>query len=309
MTENWAAQVNAKKQEQAARDASEAARNHATRAKTHRVTLILFDTTGKKRRYFPLQDISTWPMLQISTVSGLLDRLNFSTASELEIYAGCHGGHPVWFDLDYIMEVKTDQIVYLRPVGVDIDLSLLRDKAMQLTAHSATSTPSSSSLIDLSDYPALAPKPSTKRAVIVLEDDTDTSPSPSKRYRLADPGATDDVEVVNISALENVDDIWATGAVFCPLTPKPWPHAMYVRDTAKGFELLSGTSGERLSERFPQVFPGHKFSSTTYHRNRKFWDELPLATRLAAKALPRTDDATWNVWRAKQPSWTTASKK
>ncbi|RXW23665.1 hypothetical protein EST38_g2182 [Candolleomyces aberdarensis] len=273
MSAAWATQLNAKKQEQAAHNANKAARNRANRAKSHQVTLVLFDVTGTKWQYSPLQDIFTWPVLQLSAISGLVGCLGVSMASELEVYAGCHSGHPLWSDLNYIMDVKTNQFVYLHPVGVDIDLSLLCNKAMQPTACPTVLTPALFSFINLSNYPAATPELSTKCSVIDLDNDSDTDMSPSKRCCPAD-----NIKIVNVSVLGNADDIWTTGAVFCPLMSKPWPHAMYVWDTAKGFELLSGTSGEWLSQQFPQVFPGHKFSSTTYHHNCKFWDELPLET-------------------------------
>ncbi|KAF8160311.1 hypothetical protein BJ912DRAFT_1101217 [Pholiota molesta] len=252
----------------------------------HSVVLVAFLDDDTLPHVIPLQDIPTWPTLNLVQVPDLLDLLGISDLLGLELFTPKNG---FWTsNLNFAMAVKTDEKIYVRKQGLlagpqeDLSHTLIPDITPRTSRKHASELSAFSSLLAFfNTFPTLIP---------LQADAASLEEAPS---------------VDNSTACDDFDRNWDLGFVLTPTEPHViWPNGMYVRDMAKAFELLaSGGSKVVLQDRFVHIFQGKPWKESTYHKNRAFWTKLPLHVRQQAGNLPRTEDGLWTKWRRNQPGW------
>ncbi|KAF8816926.1 hypothetical protein BYT27DRAFT_7205317 [Phlegmacium glaucopus] len=308
---------NRRKQEREARQKSETSRMENERRIKHTVLLVAYLEDMAEPIPLPLQDINTWPTLNLAHLPHLVAQLGVQKLDELELYVRSNHGC-FWIpNPDHSMSVKTDEKVFIRRKGVKTpSLPSTFVNAMAQYDSPSRSAPISSRkrTRESSASPPLMPRClKFPRVDIDLTDDSDTqqgsplpvplSPSPSplpSRPQLPQPTSCD------LDQDLQVDRIWLSGCVHTPtdITGVVWPQRLYARDMVQGFALLQDATGNAdLSVRFSHVFNGMSFKSSTYQLNRKFWSKLPAHLREEARVLPRTPSGLWTVWRKTQPGW------
>jgi hypothetical protein len=255
----------------------------------HSVFLAVYLEENTPPDTIPLQGINTWPTLCLAQIPTLSSLLNGIEPASLELLIEKTG---TWTSLSFAFKVNTDDTITIRRKGLT-SLGFSSPKKRKLSV----SSPSPPSKICRTD------SPSTNSLAT-------SSPAPMHALSFFEELELDIVDLsedwLSTPMLRDARDrTWDEGYVFVPpLATKKWPNGMYARDMAQGFGLLAAGSG-RLDERFPQVFPGVPFSSSTYQLNRKFWKALTVAQHEAARILPRTEAGLWSEWRKKQSVWKT----
>ncbi|KAF9044903.1 hypothetical protein BJ165DRAFT_1540592 [Panaeolus papilionaceus] len=297
------------------------------------VTLIAYFDDDQMPIMRPLQGLLSWPSLNFSEILddlALLFEVSHSTILELEAFISIQGIKS-WIPvkLDFSIPVHTDDVIYLRKRG-----SHAGPTAVPHTLYSgAATTPRKRKTMDSPD----TARPRKAHRLDLGPSSLPSSPSPlptqpgseSDAFTVFDTpptllletasdlsdSLTPAVSTSTTSALlaspthvedDPRDETWSLGYVTTPLeTHLKWPQGMYVRDMAEGFDILTSgrKGGGTLSDRFPVVFRGIPWVSATYQKNRKFWMELAPEVRLSARALPRTNQGLWEVWRKTQSSW------
>lgn len=270
--------------------ALEASRAENQRSINHAVILVVYLMDDLEPLFLPLQDIKTWPTLNLSQIPTLADLLGLPNLASLELFASRLG---FWVpSLNFAMAVKTDEKVYIRKKGLSSgpsNFAVMTPRALDLP-----STPkkrkAGTPQLELASY-------KMPRLDLTLNSSPPSSPS---------PGHVQEVfQIADETPMDPLDIVWDSGYVTTP--PESylkWPQGMYVRDMAKGFALLSnavegGVDGT-LEVRFPMVFPGKPWKHSTYHANRKFWFGLPADVRQKASNLPRNPAGLWTEWRKTQ---------
>ena len=305
-----AADYNRRHQQRELRQESEASRSENERRIKHAVLLVSYLSDEATPAFLPLQDIKTWPTLNLAHFPHLRSQLGVTSDEILELYVSGANGK-FWIPtLDYSMTVKTDEKIFVRRKGTTttqhpstlVDpLALSRSnfsspspQTPRKRIRDSDSPPSSSPLakrscIDLTTVPPLiSPCPVLPALSMVL-----VPPAPA----MSPSSGLDDC---------SSDQLWALGSVLTPpqLGVK-WPQRIYVRDMAQAFAFLEdlADTGD-LPDRFGRVFNGMPWKPSTYHLNRRFWDGLPENIKQEARTLPRTrDTGLWTVWRKGKPGW------
>ena len=61
----------------------------------------------------------------------------------------------------------------------------------------------------------------------------------------------------------------------------------------------------RDKDRFERIFAPAEWIKTTYHNQRKIWQEAQEQDRTRAASRPREDhgDGSWRVWRSQSNGW------
>lgn len=100
---------------------------------------------------------------------------------------------------------------------------------------------------------------------------------------------------------DNEDWMWHYHHVLTPdyktKTDIVWPAGMYVRDMAKGFDLMEVRSPLKKELQFATVFPGVKYHRSTWYAQRDFWKVLSESDRQKARSLPRDNTGDYIEWR------------
>ncbi|EDR13035.1 uncharacterized protein LACBIDRAFT_322442 [Laccaria bicolor S238N-H82] len=247
------------------------------------VSLVAYLNADGQPTMLPLQDIKTWPTLNLSQIPSLAAKLGLSDLSDLSLF---DPQNTIWIPtMDHALLVGTNDKIYVRrkelvscgpasralleylsPTRFELPRSSQKRRVKgSLDNGSSPARSTVSAHRDYShDYAGLSSPPS--------------SPSQSSSPPLPPTNcAVDD----NSGTPHNPDLKWEFGTV---PTPKGaavvWPQGMYARDMAKGFDLLTiREPGETVASRFLQVFLGMVWKESTYHKNRKFWLGLSESTR------------------------------
>jgi hypothetical protein len=316
-----AADYNQHRQERELREQSDASRTENERRIKHTILLVAYLQRTEDPIPLPLQDIKTWPTLNLTHLPHLVAQLGLENGDNLELYIRSDHGN-FWIPtLDHSMTVKTDEKVYIRQKGVHTALqpstfsnpmaysgspsgslkTPTRKRARELSPPS--SRPSKIFHLDLTgdsdefDFDGAISSPPNLEPLSLSP-----APVPSQAYGLG--------LVTTASASESDDEIgldriWLSGSV---VTPRAlgvvWPQQIYVRDMAQAFTFLASSVGHGdLPVRFSHVFNGMPFKQSTYHLNRNFWANLPLHLRESARSLPRNPAGLWTTWRKGKPGW------
>ncbi|PPR05026.1 hypothetical protein CVT24_010220 [Panaeolus cyanescens] len=261
---------------------------------THAVSVKLFLNDEEEPSIIPLQDIQTWPTLNLSEFPGIAYLFGVSNLDNLQVYSK---KHKAWTPtLNFALgELKTDQVIMVRLKG-------------NRTSELSNDTPAPS---PLPYYPSPLPSPSKTPSKRRAESPPPLTPPHAKISRLASVSESDVIVIPDDCS----DDLLRAPDVDI-ISPVPkglvWPRGLYVQDMARGFALIKllgrpdggRHSTERLEDRFRSVFPNAVWNSSTYHLNRKFWESLPLDEQKAAAKLPLgKEDSLWTNWRRTHPSW------
>lgn len=109
---------NRRKQEREIRQQSETSRAENERRIKHAVLLVAYLEDAAEPIPLPLQDIKTWPTLNITHLPHLTAQLGVQKFDELELYV-CTNHGSFWIPTsDHSMSVKTDEKVFVRRKGV-----------------------------------------------------------------------------------------------------------------------------------------------------------------------------------------------
>lgn len=286
----------------------ELSRTENQRRINHSVILVAYLDDDTSPLMIPLQDISTWPTLNLVQVPDLSDILGVTDLLGLELYVPKNG---FWTtNLDFAMTVKTDVKVYVRKRGIRAG-----PDGNPPISLSTSITPRTSRKRRLDSPPFTPFTPLSKLARIdsgVSDLDSESRLSSPALSLVSSPAAFGSEAFTRVLSMvsshgqatgDNMDQNWALGFVHTPLEAHiVWPNGIYVRDMAKAFEMLAPCS-QRLQERFLEVFQGKPWKESTYHKNQSFWMKLPVHIRQQAGNLPRTEDGIWTKWRKTQPGW------
>ncbi|KAF8187797.1 hypothetical protein BJ912DRAFT_969702 [Pholiota molesta] len=279
----------------------------ATRARNqlrlaHSVVLVAFLESDAEPRMIPVQDISPWPNVNIQTISGLARMLGLSDLSDLELFVTRNS---CWIPtVDFVMALKPDEKIFLRRRGLLPGASPFLD-LMPVSAGISVNTPSRRKRA----FEPSSPVSSTSKSCRFTSPSRSSSPL---RSEFSPPPANLELPLVTQSSESHVtvldDDLddrnWLLGFVLTPSSSTaPWPAGMYVRDMAKGFDLIKASQHKHLEERFIDVFPGKPYKHSAFFRNRGFWNTLPAHVRFQASSLPRTEAGLWTEWRKGQSTW------
>ncbi|KAL1947206.1 hypothetical protein VTO73DRAFT_14167 [Trametes versicolor] len=105
----------------------------------------------------------------------------------------------------------------------------------------------------------------------------------------------------------NHDVLWQLGFVWVPFG-SAWPNgmfAMFARDIAKGFELITPmkTRTRPKAADFERIFPGAKYVQSTFYTNWAAWRNSTQAERDALLNSGRTTAGLWGVCRKSMSGW------
>jgi hypothetical protein len=289
-----------RREEREIRQQAELSRNENERRMKHSVLLVAYLQEDGQPTMFPLQDIKTWPTLNLSQLMSLPSQLGLSDLTNFCLF---DPQNAIWIPtVDHAFPVTTNQKIYMRRR----ELVMCGPTSSSLNYSPTSFEPSRSSQKRRADG---APDHSSSPAHSTISarrgyshDYAGLSSAPSSPSRFSSPPTDCDDD---IGASPNPDLEWEFGTV---PTPKGvttiWPQGMYVRDMAKGFDLLQlRESGQTVASWFSEVFLGMVWKESMYHKNRKFWLGLSVNTQQQACRLPRTQEGLWTVWRKSQPTW------
>lgn len=294
-----------RREEREIRQRAEASRMENERRMKHSVLLVAYLQEDGQPTMFPLQDIKTWPTLNLSQLTSLPSQLGLSELANFSLF---DPQNAIWIPtVDHALPVITNQKIYMR--------------RRELVACG----PTSSLTLDYFPPPHFEPtRSSQKRGADGVPDHSSSpthltisarrdyahayaglSSAPSSPTRSSSPPLPPTDCDDDAGTSPNPDLEWEFGTVPTPKgVTNVWPQGMYVRDMAKGFDLLQvRESGQTVASRFLQVFLGMVWKESTYHKNRKFWLGLSVSTQQEARRLPRTQEGLWTVWRKTQPTW------
>lgn len=99
------------------RTVQELSRMENERRIKHSVVLVVYFEENKGPSLVPLQDIRTWPTLNLSQISTLSALLNVASLKELELFVE---KFDCWTTLGFAMSVKTDDRIILRKKGLNV---------------------------------------------------------------------------------------------------------------------------------------------------------------------------------------------
>ncbi|PPQ84236.1 hypothetical protein CVT26_013000 [Gymnopilus dilepis] len=273
----------------------------------HTVLLVAYLQDAAEPTPLPLQDIKTWPTLNLAHLPQLAARLGLESFDNLELYVQSSYGN-FWIPtVDHSMTVKTEEKIYIRRKGVQTGLH--QSFLSSLAPPPDTPRPGPFQTPTRKRTRELTP-PSTRRSKIPHIDLTLEEPasSPSPPVEPLSPSPTPAVSrcctpLLSVKSEVSYDQLRLTGSVLTPSeTNITWPNGIYACDMAWALDYLAGERGD-LGSRFSRVFNGIRFTSSTYHKNRRFWEAVPPLIKAEARSLPRNDEGLWTVWRKKQPGW------
>ncbi|KAF8967558.1 hypothetical protein BDZ97DRAFT_2073594 [Flammula alnicola] len=314
-----AADHNRRRQDRELRQESEASRVENERRIKHAVLLVAYLKDASPPTFFPLQDIKTWPTLNLRRLPHLYGQLGLDSADVLELYVSSAYGK-FWIPtLDHSMTVKTEQQVFIRRQGVvtvqhpstvmdpfmfsskeptgALDLGPQTPRKRARNSSPPLARPLKISCIDLtSDESPLSSPVAVPSSPCPLSSPSHSPPSATASYACS--GSLNSME-------SDSDQLWLSGSVLTP--PQMgviWPQKLYARDMAQAFAFLADvTATDDLPARFSRVFNGMRWKPSTYHSNRSFWFALPEHIKQEARLLPRTPEGIWTVWRKGKPGW------
>ncbi|KJA13705.1 hypothetical protein HYPSUDRAFT_209324 [Hypholoma sublateritium FD-334 SS-4] len=243
--------------------------------------------------------ISPWPMINIQTISGLADLLGVSDLSGLDLYATKSN---CWIPtVDFVMSIKTDERIFIRKHGLLPGTSRFLD-SMPVSLSDVFSTPPRRKWPYESSPTTCSPTPKTRR---FASPSACSPPSPTPRVHVTSLEENEESAMMSATHLDDElnDQDWALGFVLTPTSTLPWPAGMFVRDMAKGFDLIAASRQKLLEERFVAIFPGKPYKHSVFFRNRGFWNGLSAQACLDARSLPRTKAGLWTEWRKTHLSW------
>ncbi|PPR07012.1 hypothetical protein CVT26_004381 [Gymnopilus dilepis] len=270
-----AADYNERRLQREHRHKAETERVENERRIKHTVLLLAYLRDGVGPTPLPLQDINTWPTLNLAKLPHLKAQLGLQDDEEVEIYARtAHGSF--WVPtLDYSMNVKTDDQIFICRKGVHTD------------AHPSMLV----SQLD-STHPASFKTPSRKRAC-------ELTPPPSRLSKKVHIDLTLDDPASLLCSLAHCCQIFLIWLSGCVITP-----GGQTAGSPTGIRIIKVTL-TRASESFCRVFNGMVHKPSTYHLNRGFWERLSPSVQAEACSLPRNEDGLWANWRKRQSSWST----
>ena len=281
-----------RREEREIRQQAELSRNENERRMKHSVLLVTYLQEDDQPTMLPLQDIKTWPTLNLSQLMSLPSQLGLSDLDNFSLF---DPQNMIWIPtVDHAFPVTTNQKIYMRrrdlvmcgPTSSSIPVFEPMRSSQKRTSCGSLS-PAHSTISARRDY---------------SHDYAGLSSVPSSPSRFSSPPTNCDDD---IGDSPNPDLEWEFGTVPTPKGATTiWPQGMYVRDMAKGFDLLQlRGSGQTVASRFLEVFLGMVWKESTYHKNRKFWLGLSASTQQQARKLPCTQEGLWTVWRKTQPTW------
>jgi len=314
-----AADWNQHRQEREIRQQSEASRTENEQHIKHTVLLVAYLQDAADPIPLPLQDIKTWPTLNLKHMPHLAAQLGMQNSEDLELYA-CSNHGSFWIPtVDYSMSVKTDKKIFIRRKGVQTahhPSTFVNPMALHGSPFGSAQTPMRKRA---RESPVSSTRPSKITHIDLTGKEIDlyslpssplvapSSPSPIPMISRSGPPLPLSCQVpLELDEELQVDQIWLSGSVVTPPDTAHviWPQRVYACDMAQAFAFLEkGSDNRDLGVRFSQVFNGMTYRPSTYHLNQKFWASLPTRFKEEARTLPRTDAGLWTAWRKDKPGW------
>ncbi|KDR67007.1 hypothetical protein GALMADRAFT_80225 [Galerina marginata CBS 339.88] len=280
----------------------------------HAVLLVSYVSDDATPSFLPLQDIKTWPTLNLASLLHLRSQLGLNTDDIAELYISTTHGK-FWIPtLDYSMTVKTDEKIFIRRKGIlttQHPSTFFDPLAFAQQSTILSPGPQTPRKRARDSDSATASLPSVKRLCFGFSPEVESALSspcpvlPALLSAVPVPVLSDTLANEDLVS----DQLWESGSVLTPTQlGDKWPQKMYARDMAQAFAFLKdATDTGELSDRFSRVFNGSPWKSSTYHLNRRFWEALPEHIKQEARTLPRDPVVgLWTAWRKGKPGWNSA---